>query len=501
MKQKRRQIIISAGLILTILTGCNNNGSPSGFTGNSSGNSTSLSEAVSEPVGSNEDLYGSSVVSESVSDTGTENSYHSSVVSAVSKNTNSKSTSTATTPVPTVKATVKGHISKSDNSIEPVRSLKEIMSNLSSADLSCDSYNIDKYLLPYWKGNIIYNESLNFIKDGKTGIASAPLLYDAVKILSVKNSSLDITYKEGVDYTYANGKITLTANSNIHKFEYNEIFFDQEKPGNSWLRKNGKYTYFAEGTFFHSNQIAVTYLHSEPWTGYKPAYQGGMIPNTIKKLKNGEKISIVFLGDSITKGGNASGMFNIAPKMPIWTDMVITSLKNAYPKSSITSFNASNNGATSSQAMKNLRELCSDHNPDLVIIGFGMNDGSDSNFTAPAFQKNIDALMQTNDFLIKKECDYILLSTTLPNQDIVLGNANLQDQYAEVLFQLERTGVVNGKTGQGGVVVGDMTAIHKILLKSKRFFDMTANNVNHPNDFLVRSYAQTVCTMLIENFK
>mgnify|MGYP004609793363 FL=1 len=60
---------------------------------------------------------------------------------------------------------------------------------------------------------------------------------------------------------------------------------------------------------------------------------------------------------------------------------------------------------------------------------------------------------------------------------------------------MERQGVA-GKSG--GVVVGDMTAVHQVLLQHKRFFDMTANNVNHPNDFLVRAYAQLVCTMLIE---
>lgn len=42
-----------------------------------------------------------------------------------------------------------------------------------------------------------------------------------------------------------------------------------------------------------------------------------------------------------------------------------------------------------------------------------------------------------------------------------------------------------------------MTAIHQQLLKTKRFFDMTANNVNHPNDFLIRAYAQLVTTLLI----
>ena len=37
-----------------------------------------------------------------------------------------------------------------------------------------------------------------------------------------------------------------------------------------------------------------------------------------------------------------------------------------------------------------------------------------------------------------------------------------------------------------------MTAMHIDLLKANRFRDMSGNNVNHPNDFLARVYAQVV---------
>lgn len=329
----------------------------------------------------------------------------------------------------------------------------------------------------------------------KPGTASAPLLYGAEKILSVKNAALDVTYTEGVDYTYANGRITLTANSAIHSFDYEDVYFKQEKSGACFPLKNGGYTLFREGTYFHANQVAVTYVHSQPWKGYKPAYQGALLPNVIQKLKKGESVSIVYLGDSITKGGNASGMFGAAPNMPVWTDMVTASLKAAYPKAKISAYSASENGATTTQALKNLRALCSSRKPDLVVIGFGMNDGSDKNLPPSRFQANIQSIMDTNDMLTGKTCDYILLSTTLPNPEIILGDASYQSQYAEVLYELERA----GKAGSaGGIVVGDMTAVHQHLLKSKRFFDMTANNVNHPNDFLVRAYAQLVNTMLID---
>ena len=45
-----------------------------------------------------------------------------------------------------------------------------------------------------------------------------------------------------------------------------------------------------------------------------------------------------------------------------------------------------------------------------------------------------------------------------------------------------------------GVAVADVTAVHESLLARKRYSDMTGNNINHPNDYLARVYAQTLLT-------
>jgi len=40
--------------------------------------------------------------------------------------------------------------------------------------------------------------------------------------------------------------------------------------------------------------------------------------------------------------------------------------------------------------------------------------------------------------------------------------------------------------------------MHLDLLKRKAFKDMSGNNINHPNDFLIRIYAQTILSALGE---
>jgi hypothetical protein len=42
------------------------------------------------------------------------------------------------------------------------------------------------------------------------------------------------------------------------------------------------------------------------------------------------------------------------------------------------------------------------------------------------------------------------------------------------------------------VAVADVTSVWGELMKTKRFSDVSGNNVNHPNDFGHRVYAQVI---------
>ena len=72
--------------------------------------------------------------------------------------------------------------------------------------LTYDSYTLDAYLAPIWKGKIVYNETLLFV--GKED--RAPLLYAPSEILSVRSYDLATEYRAGIDYTVEDGCIVLT---------------------------------------------------------------------------------------------------------------------------------------------------------------------------------------------------------------------------------------------------------------------------------------------------
>lgn len=48
------------------------------------------------------------------------------------------------------------------------------------------------------------------------------------------------------------------------------------------------------------------------------------------------------------------------------------------------------------------------------------------------------------------------------------------------------------------VAIVRMTTMHSLMLETKEYYHMTGNNINHPNDFLSRIYAQSVVRTITE---
>ena len=350
-----------------------------------------------------------------------------------------------------------------------------------------DRYDLDAYMIPYWSGNTVYQESVMPLENEDGTMDDISLLYKADKILSVRSSALDKEYVEGKDYELADGKLRILG-GDIPRVAYSQYYPMEPSEQAFTLRPDGEaYVLFSEGAVFHNMQIAVTYTHSESFDGSIPAYQGTQLPKTIAKLNNNEPLTILLYGDSISVGGNSTQYVNAAPYAPIWPEMALAKLADIYGNTNIHFVNTSESGQNSIWGVENAQSLAADKKPDLAIIAFGMNDGS-GRLSASDFCHNISAIMDT----IKAEnaaCEFILVAPMLANPEArsYVGN---QELYASALREI----------AGDGAVVADMTQYHKNLLAHKRYMDMTGNNVNHPNDFLARAYAQVITRTLAENY-
>ena len=342
-----------------------------------------------------------------------------------------------------------------------------------------------QYLEPFLKADTIYDETIQPIKPD-TGLAEANLLFKAKKIIYVKDAFLKKEFVEGSDWIYENGKIKLPLGSSAPYFTKDSLVFNVARTNWSLPGKvPGTYVLYKEG-YFQSKQLAVTYQPEDNriWQGPVSVFADNLLVHTITKLQNKDTLKVVYYGDSITKGANVSGFQGVPPFMPLWTDLLSYNLASHY-QAPVNSINLAVGGTFSQWGVDNVSQVIA-QNPDLTVIGFGMNDGGTAAVAPEVFKKNIKAIIDSIRHN-NPNAEFILISTMLANPNSIVDQ--IQELYKPLLDSL---------TSQG-IVVADITGVHKELLKHKSYQDMTGNNVNHPNDYLARWYAQFISGLLIQD--
>jgi acyl-CoA thioesterase I len=340
-------------------------------------------------------------------------------------------------------------------------------------------------LNPFWTDSRMSGETLLFVqKPGDKNIA-ARLLFAPTKIITVTSANGATTFDEGRDYVWKPGSdvLTLTANSRIPFKTWAQLHPPKGSPMSLGEAADGKSSLFFEefGKVFQGLQIAVTYEHKEKWNGRIPQSAGKELARTIAKLK-AKQLKLMVFGDSVSAGAGASGNFHAPPNQPSYTELVAEGLRARYG-ADITLKNLSEGGQDTTWAVK-MSSNAAAQNPDLVIVGFGGNDAT-RGISAESFAQNMQTVIDT----IRKtspNADFILIATMTANPDWPESKAILCQQYRDALFRLAGP----------GVAVADEFSIWQGMLKTKKFLDLTANGINHPNDFGHRVYAQVVLQLL-----
>lgn len=111
------------------------------------------------------------------------------------------------------------------------------------------------------------------------------------------------------------------------------------------------------------------------------------------------------------------------------------------------------------------------------------------------FEKNVREFISR---VIEKnpKCEFLLIATSLPNP--ILTDPRAKFRGNQHLFKEKLDLIAADPNLKGRVAVADITGMHEYLIEHKRFIDMTSNNVNHPNDFLYRCYANFLAEMLCD---
>lgn len=358
-------------------------------------------------------------------------------------------------------------------------------------------YDRKDYLTPIWEEEQIFRETFTMIEEN--GQCSAPFLYEPDKIIKVESYDGRIEYAEGKDWFIKDGHIFLTPESRIPRTGWNGIYFsnlaeaEEEKkqlPPDFGLppiaTADGRYIkLFAIGHpwIIYQWQIAVTYTTKEKWQGYTPEPGLNLLPRFNQKLRSEKSVKVVLYGDSISYGFDCTGIYELEPKQPTWADLIRDSLSKRF-NIAVELINASRSGENSDWALAHIDELVIKEKPDLVILGFGMND------RCPGGEYRIKTEKLKNK--IQRELpdtEIILIATSIPNTLLNTEPLNFyayQDEYAKALEPL---------CGQG-CVIANIQDVQRVIMKRKRYIDITGNNINHPNDFFARIHGQVIDTLL-----
>ena len=360
-------------------------------------------------------------------------------------------------------------------------------------------------------GTTSVKETVMFLDKGDV----KSLLYPIKSIVSVTSYDGKKVYEEGKDYVVEDGKLKITADSSIKVITSDKYY----NHAGSIIQMNGKPMFWGESQV-KQWQVSVTYEHDAAWEGYVQESQLEIYQNFVKKLIAGEDVTVFFYGDSITWGACSTYAEGVQPKQGAYAMLftealadlfgykvkyVNTGLQASMPchpvptaeygtgdRGTITYVNTAIGGWNSNDGVTNfdkfVKQQVEKHGCDLFVIGYGMNDGG---FAATTTKTNIKKMID-GMYEIKPEVSVMIVSTMTPHS----GSNWDFDAIKQQERQLESLAKQLRKDDKA-VAVACVHSVSVAIQEHKTFNDYSGNNINHPNDWFYRVYAQTLLQTLI----
>jgi len=330
---------------------------------------------------------------------------------------------------------------------------------------------------------VMRDESVVFCKDLQPHAAN--LLFAPTKIITVQRANRSQVYKEGVDFILKGRTLTLTKGSRIPVLKY----FSEARDDSVYrFKEPDGFIYSPGGVTKHNDyDIEVTYEYRKG--NYADLFRGCARSDALtvcKKLAASKPVTICFFGDSITVGAQASGALPVKakPQRDGYPRLVFNALQKKYPDADMKYFNKAVGGKETTWGLSNMPAIV-DTNPDLLVLAFGMNDGSKS---SKAYLQNTREMVAT---VRKKNPDVsiLLVAEFSPNPNLGLAKYILRKENRDGLFAMQKE--------LKNCAVVDVGVVSRAMVERKKFCDLSGNNVNHPNDFLHQVYADAAFRALV----
>lgn len=349
-------------------------------------------------------------------------------------------------------------------------------------------FDLPAVLAPVWCGDFLSYETLLFTPDPASGaILPCRLLCQPTEILRVCSPDLQTEYVQGLDYLVEGQAILRPSTSRMPAFSLDEFFLPS--PASLPIASEscpGRYVrYEPNGIEVLRRQVLICYRHEDVCPIPPPENQLPHLPHTALALREKKPLSLLFYGDSFVEGCDASGRSGLAPYLPTFDRLVTMTLAQSFRHPDIRRINTALGGTSSRWGAENAEERLCTHCPDLVILRFGMND-SGAGISPEAFHQNIREILLAGRAQ-NPEMEFLLLSPETPNPDCS-GWTGFQRAYEAPLRSL-----CAELPGCGFLSMG---SLFDAAVAAKGYPSLSANLVNHPNDFMIRIYASAVAWVL-----
>lgn len=312
-------------------------------------------------------------------------------------------------------------------------------------------------------------ESLVFTGEETAALAHLPARSQPFRLRSTYLPGAGtVEYEAGRDFflDIARGTLQRTPDSRIPDFRtnilYGQLEFDHSKfPG------------FGNTHFFAFADYSLA--KSVNWP--VQASQLDWLTQTRAKLAGGELVKIVAFGDSITAGGDAT-----RPDLIFWQRWA-DELRRKHPGSHVAVINGATGGDSTTQGLQRLQAKVLDHKPDLVLVGFGMNDHNRGGVPLPQFELNLKQMIDR--IRSETQAEVVLFSAFPPNPRWKFGSQRMAD-YAAATERVAR---------ESACAYADVFNNWQAMAARKKPEDLLGNNINHPNDFGHWIYFRVLCEL------
>jgi acyl-CoA thioesterase I len=274
-----------------------------------------------------------------------------------------------------------------------------------------------------------------------------------------------IVYEPQRDYVVdpAKGTITRTAESRIPDFQTNMLY------GKKDFDHNG-FPGFGNGAYF----IYVDYADQNGSPLFTKTDQKALLRKTRERLEAGGPFKVIAYGDSITCGGDASEeTLQFTRGYALW-------LQEQFPKAEVIFENAATGGDSTVQGLARLEDKVLSRSPNLVLVGFGMNDHNKGGMEPDAFENNLVQIIET--IQTRTGAEVIAYSAFPPNPDWKFGSHRME------LF----AAATQRAASRIHCAFADVFNVWRKVLQRKDLPSLLGNNINHPNDFGHWLYLETL---------